>query len=109
MFDFVVKNGTVIDGTGAEPVRADVAINGDKVIAVGHLPVEAARTIDATGLVVSPGFIDLHAHSDISFLVDPLADSKLRQGVTLELLGNCGMSFCAPTVSYTHLTLPTKA
>ena len=96
MFDFVVKNGTVIDGTGAEPVRADVAINGDKVIAVGHLPVEAARTIDATGLVVSPGFIDLHAHSDISFLVDPLADSKLRQGVTLELLGNCGMSFCAP-------------
>ena len=96
MFDIVVKNGTVIDGTGAEPIRADIAIAGDKIVAMGQVPGEASKTIDATGLVVSPGFIDLHAHSDMSFLVDPLADSKLRQGVTLELAGNCGMSFCAP-------------
>jgi len=96
MFDVVVTNGSVIDGTGAGPVLADVAIAGDRVVAVGQIGGEAARTIDATGLVVSPGFIDLHAHSDMSFLVDPMADSKLRQGVTLELVGNCGMSFCAP-------------
>ena len=96
MFDVVVTNGTVIDGTGAGPVLADVAIAGDRVVAVGQIGSEAVRTIDATGLTVSPGFIDLHAHSDMSFLVDPMADSKLRQGVTLELVGNCGMSFCAP-------------
>jgi N-acyl-D-amino-acid deacylase len=96
MFDVVVANGSVIDGTGAEPVWADVAIVGDRVVAVGQIEGETAKTIDAGGQVVSPGFIDLHAHSDMSFLVDPLADSKLRQGVTLELVGNCGMSFCAP-------------
>lgn len=96
MFDLVVTNGIVIDGTGTGPVRADVAVMGDRVVAVGQIAGEAARTIDAAGQVVSPGFIDLHAHSDMSFLVDPLADSKLRQGVTLELVGNCGMSFCAP-------------
>ena len=96
MFDVVVKNGSLIDGTGAGPVRADVAVVGDRVVAVGQIAGEAATVIDAAGQVVTPGFIDLHAHSDMSFLVDPLADSKLRQGVTLELVGNCGASFCAP-------------
>jgi N-acyl-D-amino-acid deacylase len=96
MFDVVITNGKLIDGTGAEPVLADVAITGDRVVAVGQIDGEAAKRIDAAGQVVAPGFIDLHAHSDLSFLVDPMADSKLRQGVTLELVGNCGSSFCAP-------------
>ena len=96
MFDVVVINGCLIDGTGAEPVRADVAIADGRVVAVGRIDGEAAKTIDAANRVVTPGFIDLHAHSDMSFLVDSLADSKLRQGVTLELVGNCGASFCAP-------------
>ncbi len=96
MYDVVVKNGRVIDGTGADSVQTDVAIVGDRIVAIGQVTGETAKTIDAAGQVVAPGFIDLHAHSDMSFLVDPLADSKLRQGVTLELVGNCGSSFCAP-------------
>ncbi len=96
MLDLIIRNGTVIDGTGAPGFRADVGISGDTIVQVGQAGAEAARTIDAAGKAVTPGFIDLHTHSDLSFLLDPLADSKLTQGVTLELFGNCGMSFCAP-------------
>jgi N-acyl-D-amino-acid deacylase len=96
LFDLIIRNGTVVDGTGSARFKTDVAIKGDSVAAVGEITGEAAREIDATGKVVTPGFIDLHTHSDNSFLIDPYADSKLTQGVTLELLGNCGMSYCAP-------------
>ena len=99
MFDLLIKNGTVLDGTGAPGYAADIGITGDSVTAIGNLEAEAARTVDAAGRVVTPGFIDLHCHSDMSFLIDPLADSKLTQGVTLELNGNCGMSPCAPLQS----------
>ncbi len=98
MFEVIIKNGTVIDGTGAPGFPADVAISGDAISAVGKIKAPAETVIDADGKAVTPGFIDLHTHSDSSFLVDPLADSKLTQGVTLELLGNCGFSFCAPLI-----------
>ena len=98
VFDLIIRNGTVIDGTGSAGFCADVAIKGDSIVTVGEVAenAEAAREVDAAGKVVTPGFIDLHTHSDNSFLVDPLADSKLTQGVTFELMGNCGMSYCAP-------------
>ncbi|MEE8046221.1 MAG: D-aminoacylase [Dehalococcoidia bacterium] len=96
MFDLIIRNGTVVDGTGSARFKADVAIQGDSIVAVGEITGDSAREIDATGKVITPGFIDLHTHSDNSFLIDPYADSKLTQGVTLELLGNCGMSYCAP-------------
>jgi len=96
LFDLIIRNGTVVDGTGSARFKADVAIKGDTVVSVGEIQGEALREIDATGKVVTPGFIDLHTHSDNSFLIDPLADSKLTQGVTFELMGNCGMSYCAP-------------
>ncbi len=96
MFDVVIKNGHVLDGTGAAAYRADIGVRGDRIVAIGEIGNETSRVIDAAGSVVTPGFIDLHAHSDLSFLIDPRADSKLRQGVTLELVGNCGMSYCAP-------------
>ena len=98
VFDLIIRNGTVIDGTGSAGFSADVAIKGDSIVTVGELAenAEAAREVNAAGKVVTPGFIDLHTHSDNSFLVDPLADSKLTQGVTFELMGNCGMSYCAP-------------
>ena len=104
MFDVIIKNGTIIDGTGSPGFRADLGIKGDTIVQIarvtqtGQLDSESTTTIDAAGRVVTPGFIDLHTHSDASFLIDPHADSKLAQGVTLELFGNCGMSFCAPLI-----------
>ena len=96
MYDLLIKNGLVYDGTGAPPYPADVASVGDDIVAIGRLDGEAAKTVDASGHAVSPGFIDLHTPSDMSFLLDSSAQSKVRQGVTLVLAGNCGMSFCAP-------------
>ncbi|MDW3213557.1 MAG: D-aminoacylase [Ilumatobacteraceae bacterium] len=93
MFDVLITNGLVVDGTGQPAFAADVAINGERIVAVGDLAqAEAGRTIDATGMVVSPGFIDIHTHSDLTLLVEPFGMSKIRQGVTTEVSGNCGYS-----------------
>ena len=87
-FDLVIRGGRVIDGTGSPWFRADVGIRGDRIAAMGRLDdAEAARVIDASGLVVAPGFIDLHTHSDTALLDDGNAESKVRQGVTLDVLG----------------------
>ena len=96
MYDLLITNGTIIDGTGSPAYRGDVAVRGGDIVALGQLEVAAHKTINANGLAVAPGFIDLHTHSDLSFLLDSTAQSKVRQGVTLELAGNCGFSFCAP-------------
>lgn len=87
-FDVIIRGGQVLDGTGAAAVRADVGIRGDRIAAVGQLTGQAARqVIDATGLVVAPGFIDLHTHSEMPLLADGTAQSKVRQGVTLDITG----------------------
>lgn len=86
-YDLVVRNGRVVDGTGNPWVAADVAVRGDRVVAVGKVAGAAKRTIDAKGLVVAPGFIDIHAHSDETLLEDGRAESKVRQGVTTDVLG----------------------
>ncbi len=92
-FDLLIRGGTVVDGTGGPPFRADVGIAGDTIVALDAIsPARARRVIDATGLHVSPGFIDIHAHSDPEVLAYPTADSRVRQGVTTELSGNCGSS-----------------
>jgi len=99
VYDLLIKGGRVIDGTGAPSYEADVAVRGDSIVAIGlGIEGEAKTTVEASGLAVTPGFIDIHTHSDMSFLIDPLADSKVRQGVTTEVTGNCGMSFCAPLI-----------
>ncbi len=99
MFDVTIIGGTIYDGNGGTGYRADIGIDGDSIAAIGDLSrTDVKESIDASGKAVTPGFIDLHTHSDSSFLVDPLADSKLTQGVTLEYFGNCGMSFCAPLI-----------
>ncbi|MGH7090373.1 MAG: hypothetical protein ACREFQ_15865, partial [Stellaceae bacterium] len=91
--DLRVRGGMVIDGTGAPPFRADVAVAGDRILAIGHAAeIEAARTIDAEGFVVAPGFIDNKTHSDFTLPLNPLAESKIRQGVTTEVIGHCGFS-----------------
>ena len=87
-FDILITGGLVVDGSGAPGVRADVGIREGTIAAVGDLgKAEAHRVIDATGLVVAPGIIDIHSHSDYSLLVDGNAESKIRQGVTTEILG----------------------
>jgi N-acyl-D-aspartate/D-glutamate deacylase len=87
-FDILVRGGQVLDGTGAAAVSADVGIKGDRIAAIGQLANRSARrTIDASGLVVAPGFIDLHTHSEMPLLADGTAQSKVRQGVTLDVMG----------------------
>ena len=87
-FDVVIRGGTVYDGTGGEPRRADVGIRGDKVEAVGDLSkASAARTIDATGMAVAPGFINMLSWSTESLMIDPRSQSELRQGVTTQIFG----------------------
>ena len=94
MFDVLIKGGLVIDGTGEPAFTADVGIIGERIEAIGDLSnSEARRTIDATGHVVSPGFIDTHAHSDGALLLDPQHASGLRQGITTEILGQDGLSY----------------
>src|SRR4051812_4766355 len=82
-FDLVLRNGTIVDGTGNPWYRGDLAIRGGRIVAVGRVPaLKAGREIDVRGLVVAPGFIDMHSHSDYVLLEDGNAPSKVRQGVT---------------------------
>src|SRR5262245_18491662 len=87
-YDLIIRGGTIVDGSGNPWFRGDVAVRGDRIVAVGRVPDgKARREIDATGLVVAPGFIDMHSHSDDLLLEDGDAQSKIRQGVTTEVLG----------------------
>jgi len=89
----LIKNGLIIDGTGNPWFKADVEISDGKITQIGRLSnTKAERVIEARGLIVSPGFIDVHTHSDLALLINPRAESKIRQGVTTEVIGNCGSS-----------------
>ncbi len=102
MFDVIVKNGCLIDGTGNPWFRADVGIKSGKILVISDLGSEDTnRIIDAKGLMVCPGFIDMHSHSEYSLLANSKAESKIRQGVTTEVNGNCGDS-PAPTKGITE-------
>ena len=93
MFDTLIRNGTVVDGTGRQRYDADVGISEGKIKTIGRLDdAEAIHSVDATGLVVTPGFIDMHSHSDTTMLEDPGGESKAHQGVTTEVTGNCAYS-----------------
>lgn len=93
-FDVLIRRGNVYDGLGGDPVRLDIGIAGDRIAAMApDLPSQgAARVIDADGLAVAPGFVEIHAHGDVLPLSCPEAPARLRDGVTLEILGNCGES-----------------
>jgi N-acyl-D-aspartate/D-glutamate deacylase len=96
--DLLIRNGTVLDGTPNERV-ADVAVKDGRILRIGDCSmVEPLDTLDATGHYVTPGFIDIHSHSDYTLLIDPRAVSAVMQGVTLEVIGNCGFG-CAPILN----------
>jgi N-acyl-D-aspartate/D-glutamate deacylase len=87
-YDLLIRNGKIVDGSGNPWQRGDLAIRGQRIVALGQVPAGAAKqTIDAKGMVVAPGFIDIHSHSDFTILEDGNAQSKIRQGVTTEVFG----------------------
>jgi len=93
MYDIIIKNGYIIDGCGQPGRRGDVGVIGESIEEIGECAAhQGKRVIDAEGQVVAPGFIDIHSHSDFTLLADPGAESKVCQGVTTELVGQCGVS-----------------
>ena len=93
MYDLIIRNGMVVDGTRAPAYQADVCIQNGRIAEItAQCGAEAKEVIDAAGKVVSPGFIDIHTHSDLAPLSPFDPESKTNQGVTFELTGNCGIS-----------------
>ncbi|MBS01714.1 MAG: hypothetical protein CMQ24_03290 [Gammaproteobacteria bacterium] len=92
MYDTIIRNAQILDGFGREPFTGDIAIQGDRIAAVGSVSGPARSEIDATGLSACPGFIDVHSHDDGAFLRYPGMEFKLDQGVTTVVAGNCGFS-----------------
>src|SRR5574341_2624520 len=100
-YDLLIRGGRVVDGSGLPSYVADVGIKDGKVVEVGKLRDGAAKTIDAGGLAVSPGFIDHHTHMDAQILWDPYATSEPQHGVTSIVMGNCGLAL-APAKPSDH-------
>ena len=98
MYDLIIKNGTVYDGTGKKPFFADVAIKGNKIVAIGELEEPSKEVIDAKGKIVAPGFVDIHTHYDGQVTWDPYLRPSTYHGVTTVVMGNCGVGFspCKP-------------
>ena len=89
--DILIKNGVLVDGTGAPSHEGSVAIKGEKIVAIGKVPkADSKLTINASGLIISPGFIDAHSHADKTLPIFPTADSYVMQGITTTVGGNCG-------------------
>ncbi|MFO8059648.1 MAG: D-aminoacylase [Bacillota bacterium] len=104
MFDIIIRGGQIIDGTGRDRYRADVGVTGDAVTGIGDLSgAEANETIDASDLIVAPGFIDTHSHADVVAWASPAYDSKVLQGVTTEHIGLCGISLAPCSDQYMDL------
>ena len=92
-YDIVIRNGTIVDGLGGEPYRGDVAVSGGVIVAVGTVDGTGEREIDATGLLVTPGFVDLHTHYDGQAVWSERMNPSSAHGVTTALMGNCGVGF----------------
>lgn len=91
-YDLVIRNGNIIDGSGAPRFPADIGIKGDKIAAIGRITAPASETIDAEGMVVTPGFVDGHTHMDAQIFWDPLGASSCYHGITTVMMGNCGFT-----------------
>ena len=92
MYDIIIQGGKIIDGQNTAPYTADIAVSGDEIVKIGRIDAEAARVIDARGKIVTPGFIDIHCHSDAIVFHSGKNPLRLRQGYTTEVIGNCGIS-----------------
>jgi len=103
-YDLVIRNGTIVDGLGGEPYAGDVAVRDGVIAAVGTVEGDAAREIDATGLLVTPGFVDLHTHYDGQAIWSDRMTPSSAHGVTTAVMGNCGVGF-APCRTEDHEVL----
>ncbi len=104
MFDIVIKGGVIVDGSGSKGYKSDIGIIGEYIETIGDLSsVDACRVIDATGNIISPGFIDTHTHSEGALLIDPQHACGLRQGITTEFLGLDGMSYAPLSNKHYHI------
>ena len=101
MHDLVIRGATVVDGTGGPKRSADVAVDGGRITAVGPVDQPGREELDATGLVVTPGFVDVHTHYDGQVTWDPMLTPSLWHGVTTVVMGNCGVGF-APAAPDRH-------
>lgn len=105
-FDVLIKGGTAYDGAGGEPRRLDVAIRGDRIVEIGTLTKARAHTVvDATGLAVAPGFINMLSHSEASLIVDFRSMSELKQGVTTQIFGEGSMGPLTPEMKARRMAI----
>ena len=97
--DIVIRNGTLVDGTGSPGRQGDLALDGDRITAIGEVPQRGRREINAEGKHVTPGFVDIHTHLDAQIAWDPIASSSCYHGITSAVIGNCGVTFapCKPS------------
>lgn len=97
-YDLVIRDGLIVDGLGNEPVRGDIAVNGDRIVDLGTVTSSGAKEVNADGNLITPGFVDIHTHLDAQFGWDPLGTSSCYHGITSVVLGNCGVTFapCKP-------------
>lgn len=105
MYDLVIRNGTVVDGTGLPKYRADVAVSGERIAAIGRIAERGKEELDATGQVVTPGFIDGHTHMDAQVFWDPLGSCSCWHGVTTAVMGNCGFTLAPGSASQRDMIL----
>src|SRR6516162_10104791 len=98
-WDLVIRNASIFDGSQAAAVSGDVAISGDRIARIGVIEGVGASEIDAQGKALAPGFIDVHSHDDLAVFVTPEMDFKVMQGVTTDVVGNCGLGAAPYTVA----------
>ena len=109
MYDILIKKGQVVDGTGNPWFKADVGIKDGKIAKISRIPInEGDKVIDANGMVVTPGFTDMHSHSDSTILFHPRCENFVRQGVTSTVMGSCGTSIVAISKEYQEVAKKTS-
>ena len=106
-YDLKITDAVIVDGTGSPRYSGDIGVSAGKVVALGHAPDAASRTVNARGQVAAPGFVDIHTHYDAQLMWDPLLTVSPWHGVTTVVMGNCGFTLAPTRVAHRHLVMRT--